>query len=141
MCHRCVTRNPWSLCMRHSDPAVLGIQSTSLAVIASLRPCHSYAAAPAAAFPLLSPPAVTNGVIFRQMFDDASSTYTYLLADPNTLEAVLIDPVLEQVRKTRQNTWQLQGYHTHGFVPPDWMTGCMLMPGDSYACDSFVSAM
>lgn len=35
--------------------------------------------------------------IFRQMFDPASSTYTYLLADGG--EAVLIDPVFEQVRR------------------------------------------
>ncbi len=33
-------------------------------------------------------------MIFRQLFDPASSTYTYLLADSG--EAVLIDPVLEQ---------------------------------------------
>ena len=33
----------------------------------------------------------------RQLFDPESSTYTYLLADERTGEAVLIDPVLEQV--------------------------------------------
>jgi glyoxylase-like metal-dependent hydrolase (beta-lactamase superfamily II)/rhodanese-related sulfurtransferase len=36
--------------------------------------------------------------MFRQLFDPASSTYTYLLADDATHEAVLIDPVLEQVQ-------------------------------------------
>jgi len=35
-------------------------------------------------------------LIFRQLFDSASSTYTYLLADPRTREAVLIDCVYEQ---------------------------------------------
>lgn len=35
-------------------------------------------------------------MIFRQLFDTASSTYTYLLACPDTLEAVVIDPVFEQ---------------------------------------------
>lgn len=35
--------------------------------------------------------------MFRQLFDKESSTYTYLLADPETGEAVLIDPVIEQV--------------------------------------------
>ncbi len=35
-------------------------------------------------------------MIFRQLFDLASSTYTYLLADEGTREAVLIDPVFEQ---------------------------------------------
>ena len=34
-------------------------------------------------------------LIFRQLFDPQSSTYTYLLADGRTLEAVLIDPVFE----------------------------------------------
>lgn len=38
-------------------------------------------------------------MIFRQLFDPASSTYTYLLADPGSREAVLIDPVFEQVRR------------------------------------------
>ena len=33
---------------------------------------------------------------FRQLFDAASSTYTYLLADPQSREAVLIDTVFEQ---------------------------------------------
>eukprot|EP01065_Artemidia_motanka_P044654 TRINITY_DN6390_c0_g1_i1.p1 TRINITY_DN6390_c0_g1~~TRINITY_DN6390_c0_g1_i1.p1 ORF type:complete len:395 (+),score=165.31 TRINITY_DN6390_c0_g1_i1:65-1249(+) len=40
-------------------------------------------------------------LVFRQMFDYAgsSSTNTYLLADKRTGEAVLIDPVLEQVQR------------------------------------------
>lgn len=36
-------------------------------------------------------------MVFRQLFDPESSTYTYLLADPVTREAVLIDPVVEEV--------------------------------------------
>jgi len=36
-------------------------------------------------------------MIFRQLFDDDSSTYTYLLADEETREAIIIDPVLERV--------------------------------------------
>lgn len=36
-------------------------------------------------------------MIFRQLFDAESSTYTYLLADERTREAVLIDTVREQV--------------------------------------------
>src|SRR5437899_29769 len=38
-------------------------------------------------------------MIFRQLFDPQSSTYTYLLADAPTREAVLIDPVFEQARR------------------------------------------
>ena len=36
-------------------------------------------------------------IIFRQLYDHETSTYTYLLADADTREALLIDPVLEQV--------------------------------------------
>lgn len=35
-------------------------------------------------------------MIFRQLFDASSSTYTYLLADPATRAAVIVDSVLEQ---------------------------------------------
>lgn len=38
-------------------------------------------------------------MIFRQLFDPQSSTYTYLLADEISRQAVLIDPVFEQVRR------------------------------------------
>jgi sulfur dioxygenase len=38
-----------------------------------------------------------GGVVFRQMFEKESSTYTYLIADAETKEAVLIDPVRETV--------------------------------------------
>ncbi len=38
-------------------------------------------------------------LIFRQLFDPSSSTYTYLLADEKTRECVLIDPVFEQAMR------------------------------------------
>jgi glyoxylase-like metal-dependent hydrolase (beta-lactamase superfamily II) len=38
-------------------------------------------------------------MLFRQLCDSESSTYTYLLADPGSSEALLIDPVLEAVPK------------------------------------------
>ena len=38
-------------------------------------------------------------MIFRQLFDHESSTYTYLLAEHRGGEALLIDPVLEQTDK------------------------------------------
>ncbi len=41
-------------------------------------------------------------MLFRQLFDRESSTYTYLLADPETREAALVDPVLEQVERDFQ---------------------------------------
>ena len=38
-------------------------------------------------------------LIFRQLQDPTSSTYTYLLADPETRKAILIDPVFEQAER------------------------------------------
>ena len=38
-------------------------------------------------------------LIFRQLFDPPSSTYTYLLADSRSSVAIIIDPVFEQVRR------------------------------------------
>jgi glyoxylase-like metal-dependent hydrolase (beta-lactamase superfamily II) len=38
-------------------------------------------------------------LIFRQMQDPASSTFTYLLGDPGSRAAVLIDPVFEQAQR------------------------------------------
>jgi glyoxylase-like metal-dependent hydrolase (beta-lactamase superfamily II) len=35
-------------------------------------------------------------MLFRQLFDQDSSTYTYLLADEVSREALIIDPVFEQ---------------------------------------------
>ena len=40
-------------------------------------------------------------LIFRQLFDPVSSTYTYLLGDAASGEAVLIDPVYEHERRDR----------------------------------------
>ena len=38
-------------------------------------------------------------MIFKQVFDDKSSTYTYLIASEKGHEAIIIDPVLENVEK------------------------------------------
>lgn len=38
-------------------------------------------------------------MLFRQLHDPESSTYTYLLADERTREAVIVDPVLEQLER------------------------------------------
>jgi glyoxylase-like metal-dependent hydrolase (beta-lactamase superfamily II) len=40
-------------------------------------------------------------MIFRQLFDPETSTYTYLLGDGVSRECVLIDPVLEQLERDR----------------------------------------
>uniref|UniRef100_UPI003AAA569F persulfide dioxygenase ETHE1, mitochondrial isoform X2 n=1 Tax=Centroberyx gerrardi TaxID=166262 RepID=UPI003AAA569F len=41
--------------------------------------------------------ALGEGLFFRQLFESVSSTYTYLLADRETREAIIIDPVLETI--------------------------------------------
>ena len=37
-----------------------------------------------------------------QLFDSQSSTYTYLVFDPDTLEAVIIDPVDDQIERDQK---------------------------------------
>ena len=47
-------------------------------------------------------------MLFRQLFDHKSSTYTYLLASGPGREAVIIDPVkdqLEQYLRLRPRRW------------------------------------
>lgn len=38
-------------------------------------------------------------MIFRQLFDQETGTYTYVIGDPQTRQAVIVDPVLEQVER------------------------------------------
>jgi hypothetical protein len=38
-------------------------------------------------------------LVLRQLFDATSSTFTYLLGDRDSGEALLIDPVFEQARR------------------------------------------
>lgn len=47
-------------------------------------------------------------MIFRQLFDAKSSTYTYLLADETTREALMIDPVLDQLERYVQLLQELE---------------------------------
>ncbi|XP_049943625.1 uncharacterized protein LOC126424855 isoform X3 [Schistocerca serialis cubense] len=42
---------------------------------------------------------LSKDFFFRQLYDQESSTYTYLLADVKSKEAVLIDPVLEMAER------------------------------------------
>lgn len=41
-------------------------------------------------------------MLFRQLFDRESCTYTYLIADPATGDAALVDPVLEGIERDLQ---------------------------------------
>ncbi len=71
-------------------------------------------------------------LVFRQLFDPQSSTYTYLLGDRPSGEAVLIDPVFEQVRREVALLGELgltlvATLETH--VHADHVTGASLLKG------------
>jgi sulfur dioxygenase len=69
-------------------------------------------------------------LIFRQLFDQQSSTYTYLLADAATKEAVLIDPVFEQLRRDTALLEELQLhllYTIDTHVHADHVTGAWML--------------
>jgi len=40
-----------------------------------------------------------NNIIFRQLLDYETFTYTYIIADADTKEAVIIDPVYEMAKR------------------------------------------
>ena len=68
--------------------------------------------------------------IFRQMFDAQSATYSYLLGDARSREAVLIDPVFEHVRRDAALLKELDltlkaSLETH--VHADHVTGAWLL--------------
>jgi sulfur dioxygenase len=65
-------------------------------------------------------------MLFRQMFDSESSTYTYLLADLAQKEAILVDPVLEQVERDLKLLQELElalRYCLETHIHADHITG------------------
>jgi glyoxylase-like metal-dependent hydrolase (beta-lactamase superfamily II) len=66
------------------------------------------------------------GRVFEQLFDPESSTFTYLLGDSERKEALLIDPVLDQVERdlSRLRALGLKLVHTvETHVHADHVTG------------------
>jgi len=69
-------------------------------------------------------------LVFRQLFDARSATYTYLLADPETREAVLIDPVFEHARRDAALIRELElrlRYTLDTHVHADHVTGASML--------------
>src|SRR5579862_1596631 len=69
-------------------------------------------------------------LIFRQLFDPQSSTYTYLLGDPKSGEAVLIDPVFEQAQRDAALVTELGlrlTYTLETHIHADHVTGASLL--------------
>ena len=69
-------------------------------------------------------------LIFRQLFDPQSATYTYLLACGKSREAILIDPVFEQVRRDSALIQELGLnliYTLETHVHADHVTGATLL--------------
>lgn len=65
-------------------------------------------------------------MIFRQLFEPDSSTYTYLLACPDSREVALIDPVLETVERDLDILQQMGlklGYTIETHLHADHITG------------------
>ncbi len=65
-------------------------------------------------------------MLFRQLFDKTTSTYTYLIADAKTKNAALVDAVLEQVPRDLQVLQQLGltlRYSIETHIHADHITG------------------
>lgn len=81
-------------------------------------------------------------LLFRQLFDPESATYTYLLADRDAGEAVLIDPVYEQVRRDAALLEELGlklRYTLETHVHADHVTGAWMLR-QSAGCGIALSA-
>lgn len=84
-------------------------------------------------------------LIFRQLYDNVSSTYTYILADAGSREAVIIDPVFELHRRDLALLKELElklkysmDTHFHAdHVTGSWLlkkaTGCQIVLSKKYS--------
>ncbi|XP_051901501.1 persulfide dioxygenase ETHE1, mitochondrial isoform X2 [Pristis pectinata] len=83
-----------------------------------------------------------SGLLFRQLFEKVSSTYTYLLADAQTKDAIIIDPVLEEVSRDSKLIQELglkllYAVNTHCHA--DHVTGSGLLKSIIPGCRSVIS--
>ena len=81
-------------------------------------------------------------MIFRQLFDSVSGTYSYLLASRAGGEAMIIDPVLEKVDRYLQLIRELdlnlvKAVDTH--LHADHITGLGALRDRTYCCLLYTS--
>ena len=86
-------------------------------------------------------------MIFLQLYDAVASTYTYLLADETSREALLVDPVFEQIHRDLALLRELDltlkvvvDTHAHAdHVTAAWMlkqkTGCLIALADAVGAE------
>jgi glyoxylase-like metal-dependent hydrolase (beta-lactamase superfamily II)/rhodanese-related sulfurtransferase len=83
-----------------------------------------------------------TAMLFRQLFDPESSTYTYLLADEATREAVILDPVLEQLPRDAELIRELGLRLVHALdthVHADHVTALGALR-EAFGCETALSA-
>lgn len=87
-------------------------------------------------------PSTKNALIHRQWFERTSSTYSYLLADARTKDAVLIDPVLETVERDARIIKEMDlnlKYCLNTHVHADHITGSGMLKKHFPQCKSVLS--
>ncbi|ROT75645.1 persulfide dioxygenase ETHE1, mitochondrial [Penaeus vannamei] len=93
-------------------------------------------------FRMMSALASQNDVLFRQLFDRETCTYTYLLADTQTKEAVLIDPVIDLAERDAKLVGELGlelKYVMNTHVHADHITGTGLLKKLVPGCQSVIA--
>lgn len=83
-----------------------------------------------------------NRLLFRQFFEKESSTYSYLLADAHTKDALLIDPVLETIERDAQYVRELGlslRYCLNTHMHADHITGSGLLKKYFPDCKSVIA--
>ena len=85
---------------------------------------------------------ISRDFFFRQLFDKESSTYSYLLADLKSRDAVLIDPVLENAERDAKLITELGlklKYAMNTHLHADHITGTGLLKSLLPGCCSLIS--
>ena len=127
--------------MTHLYQRLLGVGARTLKGTRVRRPCLS-TITPVRIRSICSC-ACIDDLLFRQLFDNFTYTYTYLLADNKSKEAVIIDPVVDLVQRDMRiirdfNLRLRYALNTH--VHADHVTGSGVLKQRIPTCQSVISA-